>query len=1074
MEGPLSGVQGANLTKQKMFALSKRIQSQAKKTGYFDPLADFLIGYIESGDESMLSSNSVSFGGIDTLCNETIFGTYGFTWTDGETRLVKAVLHRAKYNFADPSRTKNTFGHNILIAAGRAKYHREALGRERSFDEFYQQLKEAGFNETHIQGYLVPAENRLPWKDWFDSRSDEDTDWKTGFERHIWSLDDDSIFSLASELGSGQKPLVIALSKYRPETLRGWLVRWRAATGPRVARSRNILHDLLRASDAFDVEIVGIMKAEGDHASLKLLDDLRPGKFVEKNRNLVANVPFVRSFEEIARQQPSDVIDELNELIAEGNLSEIRRFARRLPVLEICAKNLLVGGQRIYDKLLSTDYNELAGAIVGNLACHAPEEASDYVNEYCKQFFKLATRERHTWMWYELKGTPRFLVSQIENLKNSLREKKSICGHASDALRAVLQDGYFDYCNSLLHSPEKSDQTHGLALLGEAGSLSGETSRKAKETLQGALSSPWPKAFHERILKKFEQLDVDVISHHNTIPLAKPMDLDSVIPAKQRRPIVKWMDLADLPLLKRKDGSTMSEATGWYLIEEQRSFKEIGVAPGTFEVLNLLDPPGNSAFAMCVLNHYLASEQKAADRWALAVAGLLGDARMIPPLLSRINDWCENSRHKLAEYAAQAISLLPGNEPLMVLDTLSNRYRSKFKNVGKACAEAFNAAATARGITTDELGDLVVPDFGFDAEGIRRFNWVGGGASAELGADFKLTWFDPETDKAWKALPAGAPEEIKTEVKTLTKLLREAVKGQIARLEMTLVGQRRWPVARWRELFENHPLLRSFASSLVWGVYDSTGKLLRTFRRYPNGLLADAVGGLEELPEADTMIGMVHPLDLTATPTQGRDGSPQPSGEWKVMEKPHESPTDPPMGNPSPLIHTDRPEVGPCQSTPSLDAWRAHLTRFKVKAPFPQIDRPVELLDPLHGNRRSITLTEKKSVSAGTFRSRAEKRGWTRGSVVDAGGISSYYKLYPGAGVEVILPTDNFWVGCDPMDTVELSAAYFVKAESVERGSYIYNEPGPDDPRVLRFDEVPTVVYSETISDLKAIVATKE
>ena len=158
----------------------------------------------------------------------------------------------------------------------------------------------------------------------------------------------------------------------------------------------------------------------------------------------------------------------------------------------------------------------------------------------------------------------------------------------------------------------------------------------------------------------------------------------------------------------------------------------------------------------------------------------------------------------------------------------------------------------------------------------------------------------------------------------------------------------------------------------------------------------------------------------------------------------------------------------------ALDAWRAHLTRFKVKAPFPQIDRPVELLDPLHGNRRSITLTEKKSVSAGTFRSRAEKRGWARGSVIDAGGISSYYKLYPGAGVEVILPTENFWVGCDPMETIELGAAYFVKAESVERGSYVYNEPEPDDPRVMRFDAVPAVVWSETISDLKAIVATKE
>ncbi len=498
---------------------------------------------------------------------------------------------------------------------------------------------------------------------------------------------------------------------------------------------------------------------------------------------------------------------------------------------------------------------------------------------------------------------------------------------------------------------------------------------------------------------------------------ASKFDLEKVVA------LFSWLSVQQLPPLSTSDDSALSPNLLAFLISRQSKHKTISAAPDVIPLLALIDRGNSSPFAAALVEQFLNSNQAAADRWALALGGLLGDSRIITLLLPRINDWCENSRHKLAEYAAQAISLVPGNEPLMVLDTLANRYRSKFKNVGKACAEAFKAAATVRGITTDELGDLVVPDFGFDSEGIRRLEWNGGGASAELGADFKLTWFDPETDKAWKALPASAPEEIKTEVKTLTKLLREAVKGQTARLEMTLVRQRRWPVARWRELFENHPLLRSFASNLVWGVYDGGGILLRTFRRYPNGLLADAAGALEELPESDTMIGMVHPLELDAA---------------------------------------------------SLEAWRAHLGRFKVKAPFPQIDRPVELLNPLHGNRRSITLTDKKSASAGTFRSRAEKRGWNRGSVIDAGGISSYYKIYPGAGVEVILPTDNFWVGFDPMDTIELGAAYFVKAESVERGSYVYNEPGPDDPRVLRFDQVPPVVFSETLSDLKVIIATKE
>jgi hypothetical protein len=492
---------------------------------------------------------------------------------------------------------------------------------------------------------------------------------------------------------------------------------------------------------------------------------------------------------------------------------------------------------------------------------------------------------------------------------------------------------------------------------------------------------------------------------------------------KIKAPNPSWLNRDAMPPLSSNDGTGLSSLAIDFLFAKQSKHKTLDAAPDILPLLAHIDREKSPPFALALVEGFLNSDQAASDRWALALGGLLGDSRIIPPLLSRIPDWCENSRHKLAEYAAQAISLLPGNEPLMVLDALSNRYRSKFKNVGKACTAAFNAAAAARGITPDELGDLVVPDFGFDGEGIRRFDWDGGGASAELGADFKLSWFDPDTDKAWKSLPANAPAAVKDEVKTLGKLLREAVKGQTARLEMTLVRQRRWPVARWRELYEAHPLLRSFASSLVWGIYDASGTLLRTFRRYPNGLLADAAGALEELPEGDAMIGMVHPLELDAA---------------------------------------------------ALDAWRSHLARFKVKQPFPQIDRPVELMDPLHGNRREIALTKGGKVSAGTFRSRSEKRGWTRGSVIDAGGISSYYKLYPGAGVEVVLPTDNFYIGIDPMESVELGAAYFAKAGSVERGSYTYDEPAPNDPRVLRFDQVPAVVWSETMSDLKAILGHEE
>jgi len=195
------------------------------------------------------------------------------------------------------------------------------------------------------------------------------------------------------------------------------------------------------------------------------------------------------------------------------------------------------------------------------------------------------------------------------------------------------------------------------------------------------------------------------------------------------------------------------------------------------------------------------------------------------------------------------------------------------------------------------------------------------------------------------------------------------------------------------------------------------------FRRYPNGLLADASGDLIELDDSDNKVVMLHPLNLD---------------EGGIVE------------------------------------WRAHLERMKVTPPFAQLERPVERLDAKHANRKQIALTDGHHMANGTFRSRAEKRGWTRGSVVDAGGITSYYKTYPGALISVFLMVDEHYIGQDPADSLLLRHGLFVKAESIVIGSYIYDEPkNTDDERVIAFGDVPQVVYSESITDLQAIVASK-
>jgi hypothetical protein len=110
------------------------------------------------------------------------------------------------------------------------------------------------------------------------------------------------------------------------------------------------------------------------------------------------------------------------------------------------------------------------------------------------------------------------------------------------------------------------------------------------------------------------------------------------------------------------------------------------------------------------------------------------------------------------------------------------------------------------------------------------------------------------------------------------------------------------------------------------------------------------------------------------------------------------------------------------------------------------------------------------SLNAMTFRSRAEKLGWTRGSVADAGGVDAYRKVFPGAGVEAFLGLDGMFVGIGMSESITLQDLCFVRAETVKIGSYVYDTPSDEaDPRLIPFGEVPPIVFSEVMGDLARI-----
>jgi hypothetical protein len=484
-----------------------------------------------------------------------------------------------------------------------------------------------------------------------------------------------------------------------------------------------------------------------------------------------------------------------------------------------------------------------------------------------------------------------------------------------------------------------------------------------------------------------------------------------------RVPKRKWMTLDGL-VLKDAEGSPLSEKALYFLVQQQMKHKAIEPAPGVVPLLEHLPREQNSGVIAALLDQWIASDQAASERWVLTLAGLLGDGCVVPPIGAGIHRWCKARRKELAVCGVQALTLLGADEALMVLNDVAQRYTSKAGNVGRAAAEAFQAEADARGVDLEALRDMVVPDLGFDAGNVRVIASGELAIHALLQPDGTLKWRNPETGKETKNPPAKLPAEAKAEIKGLRALLRDTVKSQAARLELAMVCQRRWSMADWRALFEDNPLMRVFSSRLVFGEYEANQKLRSTFRRYPNGITADATGEMIELEDGGQVVGLVHPLELEKD-----------------------------------LLH----------------GWRGHLERFEIEPPFPQLTRPAHAFDPLHGNRKELQTVKGSQMGQGTLFSRSERLGWHRGSVVDGGELSSLYKTYASAGVEVILELSGFFMGGGWENWGRLEAALFVKAGAVERGSYVMDVPQQDDPRVLTFAEVSPIVYSETVADLKTI-----
>jgi len=475
---------------------------------------------------------------------------------------------------------------------------------------------------------------------------------------------------------------------------------------------------------------------------------------------------------------------------------------------------------------------------------------------------------------------------------------------------------------------------------------------------------------------------------------------------KLDKPIAKWLDEKKLPKIASPE---------WlrFLFYRQTRQTEIAIDPEARGVFDLIDKKKSGDFAKKLLDLVVKNGGVAAkNRFALALVGIFGDAKVVPALEKiAIDDRNENACHTLGLITTDAM------DAARALDRIMKVYRVKYPNVRGAAEEAFDAIAERMGKTPFELADAMIPDFGMKNGRIALKGLKD--VFATIDDHQKVAFIDAKYVPVKKAPTAKSSPA----VKELVDSVKESVRQLKNNLEYYLIVRRRWDAQSFEAFFETNPLAFSFARGFVWGSYDGT-KLVQAFRITKDAEHVGVDGKVVKI-SAKNAIALVHPLEMDAA---------------------------------------------------ERAKWIAALATAQIEPAFAQLDRPTFMPNDEERARAKCFRFEDKELNSLTFKGRAERRGWRRGSVIDSGEVSAYRKVFPHDKIEVFIGTEGMNVTAYADDgEVTLKDLFFVRPGAVVTGSYTYDEPrDEDDDRLIRLVDVPPIVFSEVVADLTAITKQKE
>jgi hypothetical protein len=284
--------------------------------------------------------------------------------------------------------------------------------------------------------------------------------------------------------------------------------------------------------------------------------------------------------------------------------------------------------------------------------------------------------------------------------------------------------------------------------------------------------------------------------------------------------------------------------------------------PALLNVIKVCDAQSLADFAMSAYDGWVKNGSKKDGIGFLHALGYIGDARAAPLIIKAYKN---EPFYPATAAAIEVLGAIGSNTSISGL--LSIMRFSRYDKAQAYAQEALEAVADARGLTTEQLEDLAIPDLGLNSGGEMHLNFGARQFTASITAELDVVLTDG-SGRVIKALPKATNEDDARLAKLATVQWKEfnsarkgVSKGQLQRFEQAMAQTRRWDIGTFKDVIAVHPLLVKMVRNLVWAEASDDLKQINPFRIDATGRFVDVNDEVLRLPDNASII-LPHPLLL--------------------------------------------------------------------------------------------------------------------------------------------------------------------------------------------------------------------